>query len=590
VVTLDWIVVGSFLLVILGVGFAFSKQASESMSSFFLSGRNLPWWLAGTSILATSFASDTPLHVTRVIREEGLGGVWFYWSGILTHLVVTFYFARLWRRSGVITDAELIELRYAGPRAAALRGTIGAVRGLIFEGLTLAWVILGMTKVVVVVLGLPATTSLPLYGQVDSGVLVVVILMTMVLIYSVSAGMWGVVVTDFIEFIVAMGGAVLLAVIAWNKAGGAEAIEAKLPPGTLDFFPDSIDKAGLALAVYLGVQWWANDSIDGSGKRAQRFLACRTEADALGSGVWNVAVQWILRTWPWYLTAIASIVLFPDLDDHELAYPRMMTELLPAGLRGLMVAAFLAAFMSTVDTHLNLCSAYLTNDVYKRFVSKGRTEKHYVLFSRIALVAIACIMAYAALNLQSVLDAFKLKMELMGGLGLVIITRWFWWRVNAVSELVALTSSIGIALFLRLATSMDGPEDFPIRMVIIVGSSTLLWVTATLIAGPEPLEHLEAFYRRVRPPGTFWGPVARAAPDVDSGMGVQTVGQALLCGVFAFSGMFGLGKFFLGHEAIGLSLCALCVISGWVLFRWLFSAGRGTDETHGETLDEANGG
>jgi Na+/proline symporter len=579
-VTIDWIVVGTFLLVILGAGFVFSKQASGSLTSFFLSGRNLPWWLAGTSILATSFASDTPLHVTRVIREEGLGGVWFYWSGILTHLVVTFYFARLWRRSGVITDAELIELRYAGPRAAVLRGTLGAVRGIVFEGLTLAWVILGMTKVVVVVLGLPATTGVPVFGTVDTGVLVVLILMAMVLVYSVSAGMWGVVVTDFIEFIVAMGGAVLLAIIAWNEAGGAEAIEAKLPPGTLDFFPESIDKAGIALAVYLGVQWWANDSIDGSGKRAQRFLSCRTEADAIGSGIWNVAVQWILRTWPWYLTAIASIVLFPDLDDHELAYPRMMSELLPAGLRGLMVAAFLAAFMSTVDTHLNLCSAYLTNDVYKRFVAKGRDEKHYVLFSRVALVVIAVVMGYAALNLQSVLDAFKLKMELMAGLGMVIVLRWFWWRINALSELVALASSIATALLLRFLTPLDGSDDFPIRMLIIVGTSSLCWIGATIAAGPEPLDHLERFYRRVRPPGRFWGPVATAAPDVESGMGLQTIGQALLCGVFAFSGMFGLGKFFLGHEAIGVSLCALCVVSGWALYRWVFADGRGGEQAN----------
>jgi Na+/proline symporter len=572
--TLDWAVVATFLFVILGVGFFFSKKASQDMSSFFLSGRNLPWWLAGTSILATSFASDTPLHVTRVIREDGLGGVWFYWSGIFTHLIVTFFFARMWRRSGVVTDAELIELRYTGKNAAMLRGILGSVRGLIFEGLTLAWVILGMTKVVVVVLGLPDVLTLPVLGATDTGVFVVTVLLVMVLIYSVTAGLWGVVVTDFIEFIVAMGGAVLLAAIAYDKAGGAEGLQAKLPPGTLDFFPDSIDKAGLALAVYLGVQWWANDSIDGSGKRAQRFLACRTETDALGSGVWNVAVQWIIRTWPWYVTALCSIVLFPDLPDDEGAYPRMMNELLPVGLRGLMVASFLAAFMSTVDTHLNLCSAYLTNDVYKRFVKRDEKPKHYVFVSRVLLVIVAVIMGWAALNLQSVLDAFKLKMELMAGIGLVIVLRWFWWRINAVTELVALGSSIVIALVLRFLTPLDGSEDFPVRMLIIVGGSAMLWVTVTMLTKPEPTSHLGAFYRAVRPPGWLWGPVADENPDVESGIGAETFGQALLCGVFAFSGMFGLGKLILGEPALGIALCVLCAVSGYAMYRWLFGADR----------------
>lgn len=570
---LDWAVVAAFLLLILGAGFFFSKKASGDLSSFFLSGRNLPWWLAGTSILATSFASDTPLHVTRVIREEGLGGVWFYWSGIFTHLIVTFYFARMWRRSGVVTDAELIEMRYAGKRAAVLRGLLGSVRGLLFEGLTLAWVILGMTKVVTVVLGLPDTMSLPVLGAVDSGVFVVVVLLTMVLVYSVTAGLWGVVVTDFIEFIVAMGGAILLAAIAYTKAGGAEGLQASLPEGTLDFFPDSLNKAGLALAVYLGVQWWANDSIDGSGKRAQRFLACKTEEDALGSGIWNVAVQWILRTWPWYVTALCSIVLFPDLVDDENAYPRMMTELLPVGLRGLMVAAFLAAFMSTVDTHLNLCSAYLTNDVYKRFVSKGRTEKHYVFVSRTLLIAVAIIMGWAALNLQSVLDAFKLKMELMAGLGLVLLLRWFWWRVTALSELVALSSSILIALGLRWFSPWSEPDDFPIRMLMIVGGSAILWASATMLTKPEPLDHLGGFYRAVRPPKWLWGPVAAQHPDIESGIGgLSTLGQAGLCGVFAFSGMFGIGKLILGAPGLGIALCVLCVVSGYTLYRWVFGA------------------
>jgi len=414
-------------------------------------------------------------------------------------------------------------------------------------------------------------------GVTDGGTFVVFVLLAMVLVYSVTAGLWGVVVTDFIEFIVAMGGAILLAVIAYNKAGGAAGLQEALPPGTLDFFPETINKAGIALAVYLGVQWWANDSIDGSGKRAQRFLACRSEADALGSGIWNVAVQWIIRTWPWYITALCSLVLYPEMVDHEVAYPRMMTELLPVGLRGLMVAAFLAAFMSTVDTHLNLCSAYLTNDVYKRFVARDKSDAHYVLASRLLLIAVAVIMGWAALNLQSVLDAFKMKMELMAGIGLVIVLRWFWWRITAVSELVALGSSITIAVWLRFFSPLDASEDFPIRMLIVVGGSTVLWVSATLLTKPEPAAHLAGFYRAVRPPAWMWGPVAKANPGVQSGIGAQTFGQAALCGVFAFSGMFGIGKLILGHPWLGLGLCALCVVTGYALMRWVFFSDNAED-------------
>jgi Na+/proline symporter len=248
----------------------------------------------------------------------------------------------------------------------------------------------------------------------------------------------------------------------------------------------------------------------------------------------------------------------------------MMTELMPIGLRGLMVAAFMAAFMSTVDTHLNLCSAYLTNDVYKRFVSREKSEAHYVAFSRVATIAIAAVAAFAALNMQSVLDAFKLKMELMAGLGMVIVVRWFWWRVSAWSELVALSSSIVLALVLRFFSPWDGSEDFPIRMLLIVGGSTALWVTVTLLTPPERMETLTAFYKAVRPPAWFWGHVAKAVPDVKSGIALDTLGQALLCGFFAFSGMFGIGKLLLGEPLVGVLLCVLAAASGYALVKWVF--------------------
>jgi Na+/proline symporter len=573
---LDWIVVAIFLCGVLGIGMWFSKRASGSLENFFLSGRNLPWWLAGTSILATSFASDTPLHVTRVIREEGLSGTWFYWSGILTHLVVTFWFARLWRRTGVLTDAEFTELRYSGRPAAVLRGTMGAIRGLFLEALTLAWVTLGMVKVVGIVLGLPETFEFVGITW-SSNLMVVAVLMALVLVYSVSAGLWGVVVTDFIEFIVAMGGAVLVAVIGWNEIGGSEGLRDSLEKNDalstsmLDFFPDfsQVDMSGLTMAVYLGVLWWANGAIDGSGKRAQRFLACRSEADALGSGIWNVAVQWIMRSWPWYVAALVSLVLYPELADPESAYPMLIKDLLPVGLKGLMVAAFLAAFMSTVDTHLNLSSAYVVNDLYKRFLVPDEQPAHYVRVARFSLVGLAIVTGLIALWLPSIFYAYKLKMELIGGLGGVILMRWLWWRVNAWCELTALGTSMFLAIGLHFSPiNGRGMDDFAMRMLIIVGVSTLAWVIVAFCTEPEPREQLRAFYGRVGPPRWGWRPIAKDVPDAPDGFGTMAFVQALICAVFVFTGLFGIGFLILGPTGQGLILVGLSALSCGILL-WL---------------------
>jgi len=576
VTALDWAVVAVFLVGVLGGGLWFSRRASASFEGFFLSGRSLPWWLAGTSILATSFASDTPLHTTRVIREEGLGGAWFYWAGILTHLVVTFCFARLWRRTGVVTDAQLIELRYSGAPARVLRGTLACFRGLFLEGLTLAWVTLGMVKVVGTVLELPPTVSV-LGANVATNLVVVATLFVLVLVYSVSSGLWGVVVTDLIEFVVALGGAVVLAVIGLSRVGGSEGLRRGLaehaPAGerALDLLPDlsSVEVSGLALAVYLGVLWWANDGIDGSGKRAQRFLACRSERDALGSGIWNVAVQWILRSWPWYVAALVSLVLYPDLADHEAAYPRMMADLLPVGLKGMMVAAFLAAFMSTVDTHLNLSSAYVVNDLYRRFIAPDRSDRHYVRASRVTLVVLALFTGVVALLLPSVLYAFKLKMELVAGLGGVLLLRWLWWRINAWSELTALGTSLLLAVGLHMSP-LSAPDDFPLRMLIIVAGSTAAWLLVTLLTRPEPDAQLVAFFRQVGPPRAGWGPVAAGEEGVPPGLGWGALGQAGLCGAFVFCGMFGIGKLVLGEPALGLGLLGVAAGACVALLRLAF--------------------
>ena len=583
--TLDWIVVAVFLGGVIVVGLYLSRRASGSMEDYFISGRNLPWWLAGTSILATSFSSDTPLHVTRVIRESGLGGAWFYWNGIISGLLVAFFFARLWRRAGIITDAEFIELRYSGRPAATLRAVIALFRSLVLELITLSWVILGMTKIMRTVLGLPEKLQISLGASawtVDADVAVVVVLVAVALVYSTTSGLWGVVVTDFIEFFVAMVGAIALAVLAMRQVGGVEGLRAGLASshlgaGALDILPgpSAVQLPAVALVTFLGIQWWANTEIDGSGKRAQRFLACRDERHALASGIWNMAVQWLLRSWPWYLTAIASVVILPRVADHEAVYPQLIAQLMPVGLKGLMVAAFLAAFLSTIDSQLNLSASYLINDLYRRFWIRDREPAHYVAVSRVAVVLLALCSTALALGIPSVLDAFRFKMELMAGLGLVYLLRWFWWRVSAWTELVALGAGVLTCLLLHLFSPFDPAmiksEAFAWRLIIIVATSAVLALTCTMILPPEPLSKLEQFYRRVNPPALLWGPVARPQ-DTPSTITSSTLAQYLLAVVAVFSGMFGLGKLLLGELPVGLALAALFVVTGAVVLRWIFGS------------------
>jgi solute:Na+ symporter, SSS family len=580
---IDWFVIVGFLVVVVVVGLLYSRRASKNMEEYFISGRNLPWWLAGTSILASSFSSDTPLHTTRVIRESGLGGAWFYWNGIISGLVVAFFFARLWRRAAIVTDAEYIELRYSGWPAALMRGVIALFRSFVLELITLAWITLGMTKIVRTVLDLPPTVALPALGAVRSEVAVVVILVAIGLLYSAMSGLWGVVVADFIEFIVAMGGAILLAVLALRKVGGVAGLReglghSALGAGALDFLPSAtnLHLPTVVMVAYLGVQWWANTEVDGSGKRAQRFLACKDERNALASGVWNMAVQWVLRNWPWYITALASLLLYPELKDHEAAYPRLIADLMPIGLKGLMVASLLAAFLATFTTLLNLAASYLVNDIYRRFLARRCTAGHYVTASRLVVVVIAALSTALALSLPSVLDAFRFKMELMAGLGLVYVLRWFWWRVSAWTEIAALLTGIATTAIVNIWKPFGGieggAEAFAWRLITIVVASTVVALLVTLLGRPVITDGLREFFRRVRPPALFWRPVAEleAADDRPAVIDWGTAGQYVLCGVAVFTAMFAVGKLIFGEWPLGIGLAVVAVASSWATLRWVF--------------------
>ncbi len=573
---LDWIIVAAFLALVLGIGFWYSRRASKSVEDFFVGGRSIPWWLAGTAILTGSFASDTPLHTTRMIREQGLGGAWFYWGGIIGGVAVALIFSRLWRRTKVVTDNELLELRYTGKPAAFLRGSMAVYKTVFLEVITMAWITVGMTKIVKVIMDLPDTVALPALGSMPTDVLVVAALLTFAAAFCMASGFYGVVATDLLEFGMAMTGAIVLGVVAFRHVGGIDGLteglrSAPLGEHTLDIFPQPSAEGFtvLAIGVYFGVQWWASPYVDGSGHRAQRFLASRDERNAIASGLWSLAVQYIIRSWPWYVTALASLVLYPTVADAEMVYPQMVVDLLPIGLKGIMVASFVSAFMGTMESHYNLTASYVVNDVYKRFVARERTPEHYVRASRMATLSIALLAGAVSLLFSSVLDAFRFKMEVMAGLGLVYVLRWFWWRINATTELVALAGSIGCAVTLKALpwTSGGGANGSALRLLLVVAITGALALATALLTPPEPTAHLAEFYRRVRPPG-WWGPIAREVGGrLPSGFGWATLGHAAAALVFVFGCMIGLGKMILGEPVLGALLFALGLACGVLSIR-----------------------
>ena len=573
---LDWIIVAAFLALVLGIGFWYSRRASKSVEDFFVGGRTIPWWLAGTAILTGSFASDTPLHTTRVIREQGLGGAWFYWGGIIGGVFVALVFSRLWRRTRVVTDNELIELRYTGRPAAFLRGGMAVFKTLLLEVITMAWITVGMTKIVKVIMDLPDAVAVPALGSMPTDVLVVATLLVFAAAFCMASGFYGVVATDLLEFGMAMTGAIVLGVIAFQSVGGLDGLTeglARAPLGehTLDVFPRLSGEgfSVLAIGVYLGVQWWAHQYVDGSGHRAQRFLAARDERNAIASGLWSLAVQYIIRSWPWYVTALASLVLYPTVVDAEMVYPQMVVDLLPIGLKGIMVASFVSAFMGTMESHYNLTASYVVNDVYKRFVARERTAEHYVRASRVATLSVALLAGVVSLLFSSVLDAFRFKMELMAGLGLVYVLRWFWWRINAVTELVALGGTVACAFTFQWLpwTSGGGAEGSALRLLLVVAVTGVLSLATAVFTRPEPIPHLVEFYRRVRPPG-WWGPIAREiGGKLPSGFGLHTAGHAIAALVFVFGCMIGLGKLILGEPVLGALLFGAGIACGVLAIR-----------------------
>ena len=576
--TLDWTIVVVVLGLTIGLAALFARRASRSTDEFFAGGKSMPWWLAGTSMVATTFAADTPLAVAELVAQSGVAGNWLWWYAALGGMLTVFFFARLWQRSGVLTDVEFVELRYDGPAAAALRGVKAVYFGLFANAIVVGWVVLAMSTVFRVlfpeltVFGIRETSVLGV--EMDAATIAVGGLMLLVGAYSLVSGLWGIAVTDTFQFVLAMTGSIALAWYALDlpAVGGIAGLRAQLPAEAFRFTPvlgnpvegaATLALSGVAFAAYMGVQWWASwypgAEPGGGGYVAQRMLSTRSESDSVFAVLWFTIAHYCIRPWPWILVGLAALVLYPGLEAPGEGYVMVMRDALPSGLLGLLFAAFLAAFMSTISTQLNWGTSYLVNDLYRRFAVRDQTERHYVLVSRVLTFALAIGGFVVATQLDSVSGAWGLLLSASAGMGLVLILRWYWWRVNAWSELVATVAPL-VLVGLELV-GVDVPfltSEFPTNLFGIAGITTVLWLAATVLTRPTGAATLDAFFRRVRPGGPGWRAVAARHPDVevDRGLGRLAVRWMLGCAA-VYATLFGIGWVVLGDTLQGLGTLAV---------------------------------
>jgi len=488
---LDWALVIIYFVFALGIGVYFSRRASGSIADYFTSGRSLPWWLAGTSMVATTFAADTPLAVTELVADHGIAGNWLWWNMVMSGLLTVFFFARLWRRAEVLTDVEFTELRYSGKPAAILRGFRALYLALPINLIIMGWVTLAMVKIIELTVGVDKWTA-------------VGITMAVTLAYSTLSGLWGVVMTDLLQFVIAMAGSIALAIFASNAVGGISGLKEGLNElygidhTILDFTPEigSVWMPLTAFFVYLAVNWWAawypGAEPGGGGYIAQRMFSAKDEKHSFLATLWFNIAHYAIRPWPWIIVALVSLVLYPNLEDKQTGYILVMLNHLPSGFKGLLLASFAAAFMSTMSTHLNWGSSYIVNDFYKRFLKKDASDRHYVTVGRISTVGLVLLSALVTSQMETIAGAWKFLLALGAGTGSVYILRWFWWRINAWSEITAMLASLVTALSLQFIFGMDTSDanTFAQVMLITVALSSAAWISVTLLTKPENNETL----------------------------------------------------------------------------------------------------
>ena len=572
----DWLVIAAYFALNLAIGLYYARRARGSTTEFFLSGRDVPWWLAGTSMVATTFAADTPLVVTGMVARYGIAGNWLWWNMAASGMLTVFVYARLWRRAGVMTDVEFAELRYAGRPAAFLRAFRALYLGIPINCIIIGWVNLAMMKILQVTLGLDATRAL--------WALLAMLFFTA--FYTTLAGLWGVLVTDLVQFVLKMGMVIALAWYAVRAVGGLSALESKVTAldaasgagSRLAFFPstDSAWMPAITLFVYLGVNWWASwypgAEPGGGGYVAQRIFSARNERHGLFATLWFNIAHYAVRPWPWILTALVSLVLYPTLADKESGYVRtlMDPQVFPPALRGVMLAAFAAAYMSTIGTQLNWGASYVVNDVYRRFLRRSRSEREYVVASQAVTLGLMIVSIYVTLHLASIEQAWKLLIVTGAGTGTVLLLRWFWWRINAWSEVSAMAVAAAVSLYLQIVLKWDSdrPRDFAYIMLITVGITTIAWLAVTWLTLPEPRATLVAFYERVRPYPRGWRPIAQAASITGPPASIahELINATLGC-VLVYSALFGVGEMLLHSAAIGFILLVIAAAAATAIAR-----------------------
>ena len=593
---IDWSIIVAYIGFSLSVGIYFSKRAASNTEEYFLSGRSLPWWVVGTSMVATTFAADTPLAITEFVRGPGIWQNWFWWNLLMGSLLGVFLFSRLWRRAEVLTDNELLEIRYSGKPAAFLRAFKAGYFSILYNFIVMGWVINAMASVVSVMLNMDKWTA-------------VWLCVFIALVYAILSGFWGVVVTDLVQFCIAMFGSIALAIIALDHVGGMDNLLLKLSQlmgsdavneNTLKFIPPVPDAAYNTstfwespfskFLIFITVMWWSHHGTDGGGYIIQRMSSAKNERHALLATLWFNLAHYALRVWPWIIVAVVSIAMFPMIPGSyselgvKAGYPLVMNTLLGPGLKGILIVSFLAAFMSTIDTHLNWGASYLINDVYKRFFKPNESEKHYVFIGKIITVGLMILAAFTALKMQSISKAWEFIFSMGAGIGLVLILRWFWWRINAWSEITALATSIIITITLELiawSQTISAGETYSLfgaapvlfgitlqvhhKLMIIVPCAIIAWVSVTFMTRPEPSDQLKIFYERVQP-GGWWAPITRdfehTVQPVSKGIIVQWIAGIMM--IYGFT--FGIGNLIFNNFSNAILLIGCAFIGSYLIW------------------------
>jgi len=582
-VWIDWTIIATILTLSLAIGVLVSRRAGASSSSFFLSGRNMPWWLLGASMVATTFSTDTPNLVTEIVRTQGVSGNWIWWAFLITGMFTCFLYARLWRRSGAMTDLEFYELRYSGKAATFLRAFRALYLGVFFNIMVMALVTLAAIKIAAVMVGFTPMQTVLVAG-------------TVTLIFSTLGGFLGVVITDLILFVISMTGAILAALVALNlpEVNGLQNLLAHPDVASkLSFLPD-FSNMEVALAVFiipLAVQWWSvwypGSEPGGGGYAAQRMLAAKSERDATAAVLMFQVAHYAIRPWPWILVGLASLLVFPDLASiqtafphidpsvigHDLAYPAMLT-FLPAGLLGLVLASLISAYMSTISTHLNWGASYVVNDFYKRMVNPEADERRLVLVGRLSTIALMICAGIFALFLESAIQGFNILLSIGAGTGLLFLLRWFWWRINAFTEITAMVVSFVAALYFQFA-DLPGWSTY-LKLIASVATTTLAWVLVAFIGPRTDMEVLTRFYKLIRPQGPGWKSVRAQVGPLEDGQQKDNIPRAL-ANIFVgclsvYALLFGTGYALYGNLPLALVMVAVGVLGVAFLIRRVSAA------------------